>query len=104
MIVDDGSVDTTPQILAQLKEKGSTRISSDFARYCATRSKLFCEDERIRVIRNEKNEGIVGALNLSLERARGELIARMDADDIALNGQSLVRRDGLSQCVAVPCV
>lgn len=40
-------------------------------------------DPRIRVITNEKNLGLIGTLNKGLEWAKGELIARMDQDDIA---------------------
>ena len=43
-----------------------------------------CEDPRIRIIRQEKNCGIVATLNHGLEIAKAEYIARMDADDIAL--------------------
>ena len=41
-------------------------------------------DERIRVIKNEKNIGLVQSLNKAIKEARGEYIARMDADDISL--------------------
>lgn len=41
-------------------------------------------DERIRVVNNELNQGIVACLNHGTELARGEYIARMDADDISL--------------------
>src|SRR5690625_2292310 len=39
-------------------------------------------DKRIRVLHQE-NTGLVGALNAGLEEARGEFVARMDADDVA---------------------
>ena len=39
-------------------------------------------DARVRVL-SRPNTGIVGALNDGLSLARGEYIARMDADDIA---------------------
>lgn len=61
VIVDDGSSDSSPQILAALA----------------------AEDGRIRVVRRE-NGGIVAALNTGLAVCRGEYVARMDADDIAL--------------------
>ena len=41
-------------------------------------------DSRIRVIRNQTNLGITKSLNIGLREARGEYIARMDSDDIAL--------------------
>lgn len=56
--VDDGSKD------------GSRALLETFAR----------ADSRVRVI-SRPNTGIVGALNDGLEVARGEFIARMDADD-----------------------
>ncbi|HET7175337.1 MAG TPA: glycosyltransferase family 2 protein [Gammaproteobacteria bacterium] len=62
LAVDDGSTDATPRILA------------DAAR----------RDNRVRVLGGGKNAGIVAALNQGLDQARGDYIARMDADDIAL--------------------
>jgi glycosyltransferase involved in cell wall biosynthesis len=59
IIVDDGSSD------------GSAEIAAGF------------EDPRVVVVRNEANLGLVETLNRGLTLARGELIARMDADDIA---------------------
>jgi glycosyltransferase involved in cell wall biosynthesis len=61
LIVDDGSTD------------GSRRI---LERYAAG-------DTRIRLV-SRPNGGLVSALNEMLGMARGEFIARMDADDIAL--------------------
>ncbi len=42
------------------------------------------KDPRIVALRNEVNLGVVGGLNRGLEAARGEYIARQDADDISL--------------------
>ena len=42
------------------------------------------EDDRIVILKNEKNLGLVGALNRALEAVRGEFVARMDSDDIAM--------------------
>jgi len=76
--VDDGSVDATPALLA-----------------AARRS-----DARVRVVRGE-GRGLVAALNLGLSHCRGELIARMDADDVVhpdrlrLQAQMLAREPGL---------
>jgi len=60
IIIDDGSTDETPAILARYS------------------------DPRIRVVRKECNEGLVAALNLGIELARGKYLARMDADDVSL--------------------
>ncbi len=60
LIVDDGSDD------------GSTAIVSSYT------------DERIRLIRNECNLGLIATLNKGLQAARGQYVARMDADDISL--------------------
>lgn len=62
IIVDDGSRDKTPGLL----------------------DKAASLDPRIKVVRFQKNSGIVAALNEGLSHARGDFIARMDADDIAL--------------------
>jgi glycosyltransferase involved in cell wall biosynthesis len=50
----------------------SEQISSEYAR----------GDSRVRLIRNTGIKGIVGSLNLGLQKASGEFIARCDADDI----------------------
>lgn len=61
-IVDDGSTDDSTDIIAAYAEK----------------------DPRIRVLRLDANRGIVQALNAGLALCRGEFVARMDADDVAL--------------------
>ena len=43
-----------------------------------------CKDRRIRVITNDRQRGLAASLNTLIEQAAGELIARMDADDVAL--------------------
>ena len=55
---------------------GSTDSSRDIV--------LSYNDSRIRLIDNEKNIGLTKSLNRGLELARGEYIARMDADDVSL--------------------
>ena len=45
--------------------------------------KLAASDARIRVARNRKNMGLAHALNRCIPHARGDFIARMDADDIS---------------------
>lgn len=42
------------------------------------------DDPRIRVLRNEHNIGQIPSLNRGLREARGEYIARLDADDVCL--------------------
>ena len=59
VVVDDGSTDRTADVL--------TRTS----------------DPRIRVVRDGRNLGLAARLNEIVAGARGELFARMDADDIA---------------------
>lgn len=46
---------------------------------CSYRNK----DSRVTVVKNEKNLGLTASLNLALSLAKGEYIARMDADDIS---------------------
>jgi glycosyltransferase involved in cell wall biosynthesis len=61
IVVDDGSKDDSLAILREYAAK----------------------DDRVRII-SRPNTGIVGALNDGLAAARGELVARMDSDDLAL--------------------
>ena len=61
IVVDDGSTDATPAILAE----------------CAAR------DGRVRVQRQEP-DGLTVALNAGCAHARAPVIARMDADDVML--------------------
>jgi len=60
VVVDDGSVDGTGDVLAAVG------------------------DPRLRVLRNEKPLGLAGALNVGLDAARGTYVGRLDADDVAL--------------------
>jgi glycosyltransferase involved in cell wall biosynthesis len=81
IIVDDGSNDTSLNIISQY----------------ATR------DSRIRVI-SRANTGIAGACNDGIALARGEFLARMDADDISLPTRFALQVDFLDahpSCVAV---
>ncbi|MCM1150504.1 MAG: glycosyltransferase [Alistipes sp.] len=41
------------------------------------------KDDRIRIIRNAENLGLTKSLNIGLQVAQGEYIARMDADDFS---------------------
>ena len=62
LIVDDCSTDGTAQILADYAQR----------------------DPRIKVFHQQHNLGVAGALNVGCRQAQGELIARMDADDVSL--------------------
>ena len=44
---------------------------------------LNIKDNRLHIVRNDANRGIVYSLNRGLELAKGDYIARMDADDIS---------------------
>ncbi len=57
IIIDDGSTDLTPTMLAMVK------------------------DPRVRIIRHESQLGLIASLNHGLSVAKGEYVARMDADD-----------------------
>ncbi|MFH1593985.1 MAG: glycosyltransferase [Candidatus Omnitrophota bacterium] len=63
IIVDDGSSDNTPDIIRRYK------------------------DPRIRLFRNERNIGQTKTLNKAIGFAEGELIARMDTDDISFKNR-----------------
>lgn len=81
IVVDDGSTDATPAILADLA----------------------AAEPRIRVLR-QANGGIVAALNAGLALCRGALIARHDADDRADPSRFARQTDFLRQhpgCIAV---
>ena len=61
LIVNDCSTDETKQELHKISQN----------------------DERIRVIENEKNLGLAASLNKAWQASKGEFIARMDSDDIS---------------------
>ncbi|MBN1886764.1 MAG: glycosyltransferase [Thermoflexales bacterium] len=62
IIIDDGSTDDTWNILAEYAFR----------------------DRRVVLIRNEGNIGLTHSLNKGLQLARGEYVARLDADDVSL--------------------
>ena len=45
------------------------------------------KDNRIKIIRHTKNEGIAKSLNEAINMAKGKYIARMDSDDISLKNR-----------------
>jgi len=59
LIINDGSTDSTSEILKEYK------------------------DPRIKIIDNKKNIGLTKSLNKGLKLAKGKYIARMDADDFS---------------------
>lgn len=59
LVIDDGSIDNSAQIVTDLVQK----------------------DARIIYIKNEQNLGIQKTLNKGLKQAKGEYIARLDDDD-----------------------
>jgi glycosyltransferase involved in cell wall biosynthesis len=60
IVVDDASIDRTPEVLEGFG------------------------DTRLRVIRNDEQLGLAASLNRGLTEARGTYIARLDADDVAM--------------------
>ena len=60
IVVDDGSTDRSPEIVREHA------------------------DPRVRLIANGRNLGLAPSLNVGLAEARGEFVARLDADDVAM--------------------
>ena len=60
IIVNDGSIDSSLKIIREYANR----------------------DSRIKII-DQKNTGIIGALNNALKASKGTYIARMDSDDIS---------------------
>jgi glycosyltransferase involved in cell wall biosynthesis len=80
LAIDDGSSDSSAGILAGFG------------------------DPRIRILRNEKNIGLVATLNRGLEEARGDWIARQDADDVSAPGRLAAQMAFVRGNPAVPLV
>lgn len=70
LIIDDGSTDNIKSILAPFTK----------------------EESRILYVRNEFNQGIQKSLNLGLNLAKGEYIARIDDDDEWINKDKLKKQ------------
>lgn len=81
LIVDDGSTDRSLKILQRYAK----------------------QDSRIRLV-TRPNKGIVQTLNQMLAIAQGELIARMDADDVAMPDRLARQVEFLRQHPEVVCV
>jgi glycosyltransferase involved in cell wall biosynthesis len=82
IIVDDGSSDN------------SFRILDSYAK----------ENQNIKIIRNDSNIGLTKSLNKALLSARGNYVARMDADDISIDTRLEKQIDLLEQNVNVGLV
>ena len=63
IIIDDGSTDSTGEILSSY------------------------DDKRIQLVKIPDNLGISRSLNVGIELSKGEYLARMDADDISLSNR-----------------
>lgn len=55
------------------------------------------EDKRLKVINNKKNMGVTKSLNLALQNAKGEFIARCDGDDINTRKRFSIQVEFLSK-------
>ncbi len=64
---------------------------------CDLLEKYASNDNRITLIYNKKNMGLVASLNLALKYTHGAYIARMDADDIALPNRINIQLDYLNK-------
>jgi len=84
ILVDDGSQDNTDRILDKIK------------------------DDRVKVIRHERNRGLGAARNTGVFAATGDLIAFQDSDDEWLDGklekQVHAFKNARPDCVCVYCV
>ncbi len=81
LIIDDGSSDESVELIKKFT------------------------DERIRLVENGKNLGLIATLNKGLQEAKGDLIARIDADDEWLGAEKLEKQvtylETNSDCVLV---
>ncbi len=79
VVVDDGSTDETPSILAA------------------------CKDPRLVILRNAANIGLTASLNRGLSLARAPFVARQDADDVSLPGRLATQAEHLERTGADIC-
>jgi len=61
-------------------------------------------DDRIRVITNDRNLGLAKSLNKAISICRGKYIARMDADDISFQDRLQKQYDFLEKNLAIDLV
>ena len=67
LVLNDGSTDQSEQVIRSFN------------------------DTRIRYISSDQNKGLIYQLNLGVKEARGKYIARLDADDVALDNRLQVQ-------------
>jgi glycosyltransferase involved in cell wall biosynthesis len=80
IVVDDGSSDGTPETVERIA------------------------DPRLRLVRNEANLGIPRTRNRGLQEARGEYIAWLDSDDLALPQRLQIQVDFLESAPGIALV
>jgi len=78
--LDQEGVDVQVVVVDDCSTDGTRRVAHGFAQ----------DDDRVVVVENDVNLGHVRAFNRGLERAVGEFVARLDADDLLTPG-SLAR-------------
>ena len=71
-------------ILAQTFEDFELIILNDCSKDNTEQLILSYSDKRIVYLKNQENMGVAATLNKGIDAAKGEYIARMDADDISL--------------------
>jgi glycosyltransferase involved in cell wall biosynthesis len=81
LIIDDGSTDESPAIVGRYQQK----------------------DKRINFVRRA-NKGLTPTLNELLASSRGEFIARMDCDDVALPDRFAMQVRALREDPSLACV
>ena len=79
IVVDDGSTDDTPDVIARIK------------------------DARVRYVRLDENEGAARARNLAIEAARAPWLAFQDSDDEWLPGKLAAQMEHLENAGSDGC-
>lgn len=77
LIINDGSTDSTEKIIRKFN------------------------DDRINLVRNSSNLGLITTLNKGLELAKGKYIVRMDSDDISLPERLMCQFDFMEMNISV---